>query len=355
MRLAYYYHQTERFPPDHEGSNPYGALLCEALERQGVEVEYSVDYSPEYLRRNQGLIDVLHLQWPQHEYYHDDPEIMHRQMMDLVASLELARELGYKVVWTAHNIYPHNRTHQEIDHEFRLHLCRLATAIIAHCEVNAEGVTRHFGRSHNLFIIPHGHFIGVYDFCFSRSQCREELGVPPAGFVFGFIGGILPYKGIEELVDAFNRLADPDCWLLAVGGGPEKYVESLLRRIGSHPRILTRFVHGDMRATNEDLIRVVTASDVVVLPFQATMSSGSVILALSHARPVVAPALGCLPSNVLPGGGVLYDPKQKDALLKAMQEVQGWERELASETALASVQRLDWDMIAEKTLEAYRV
>ena len=103
------------------------------------------------------------------------------------------------------------------------------------------------------------------------------------------------------------------------------------------------------------MIRVLTASDVVVLPFHATMSSGSVILALSHARPVIAPALGCLPSTLLPGGGILYDPKRKDALLEAMQEVQGWDREAASAKALASVQRLDWDGIAQKTLEAYRI
>ena len=355
MRVAYYYHQSERLPADHEGNNPYGALLCEALERQGAEVEYSVDHSPEYLRRNQGRIDVIHLQWPHHDYYHDDDEIMQRQMQDLVSFLELARELGYKVVWTAHNIYPHNRTHQEIDHEFRLHLCRLATAIIAHCEVNAEGVTRHFGRSHDLFVIPHGHFIGVYPYRFSRSECRSELGVPESGFVYGFIGGILPYKGIEEFANAFCRLSEPDCWLLAAGGGPAKYVDSLWSRIGDHPRILSNFVHGDMKASNEDLIRVLTASDVIVLPFHATMSSGSVVLGLSHARPVIAPALGCLPSTLLPGGGILYDPKQKDALLEAMQEIQGWDRDTASERALASVQRLDWDGIAKKTLEVYRV
>jgi len=354
LRVAYYYHQSKRLAADHEGNNPYGALLCDALERHGLEVEYSVDYSPEYLRRNQGRIDVLHWQWPHHDYYHDDAEIMQRQMEDLLSSLELARELGYKVVWTAHNIYPHNRTHQEIDHEFQLHLCRLATAIIAHCEVNAEGVRREFGRSHDLFIIPHGHFIGVYPYRFSRSECRSELGVPESGFVYGFIGGILPYKGIEEFADAFCRLPEPDCWLLAAGGGPAKYVDSLWSRIGDHPRILSNFVHGDMKASNEDLIRVLTASDVVVLPFHATMSSGSVVLALSHARPVIAPALGCLPSTLLPGGGILYDPKRKDALLEAMREVQGWDRDAASETALASVQRLDWDGIAKKTLEAYR-
>ena len=93
---------------------------------------------------------------------------------------------------------------------------------------------------------------------------------------------------------------------------------------------------------------------MAVFPFRATMTSGSVILALSRARPVIAPALGCLPTVVSPGAGLLYDPGRKEPLLRAMEEVRAWDREAASEAALECVRRFDWDRIAEQTLEAYR-
>ena len=139
MHIAFYYHQDRPLPPDHEGSNPYGALLTEALERHGVQVEYTRDYSPEYLRGNSGRIQALHFHWPHHDYFHPERRIMEERMREMAASLELARELGYKIVWTAHNIYPHNRLHRSIDHEFRLEICRLADAVIAHCPFNAQG------------------------------------------------------------------------------------------------------------------------------------------------------------------------------------------------------------------------
>ncbi len=354
VRVAFYYHQDRPLPPDHEGSNPYGALLTEALERQGVRVEYTRDYSPEYLRRNSGRIQVLHFHWPHHDYFHPERYIMEERMRGMVASLELARELGYKIVWTAHNIYPHNRLHRSIDHEFRLEICRLADAIIAHCPVNAQGLKECFGRSRRVFIIPHGHFIDVYRTDFSRRRARRELEVPQDVFAYGFIGGILPYKGIEELICAFERLSTQHSWLLLAGGGPGDYPERIRRRIAGRPRIASRIVDGDMQATNRDLLLFLEASDVAVLPFRATMTSGSVILALSRARPVIVPALGCLPTVVSPHAGLLYDPGQKESLLTAMEEIRGWGRQATSAAALESVRRFDWDRIAELTLEAYR-
>ena len=354
MRVAFYYHQDRPRPPDHEGSNPYGALLTEALERRGVEVEYTRDYSPEYLRRSRGRIQVLHFHWPHHDYFHPDARIMVEQMRELAASWELARELGYKIVWTAHNIYPHNRLHRSIDHEFRLVICRLADAVIAHCPINAQGLKERFGRTRRVFIIPHGHFIDVYRTDFTRGDARRELGIPQDAFAYGFIGGILPYKGIEELITAFERLSTEDAWLLLAGGGPGDFPERVRRRVAKRPRIVSRIVDGDMQATNRDLLLFLEASDVAVLPFRATMTSGSVILALSRARPVIAPALGCLPTVVSHGAGLLYDPGKKQPLLRAMEVIRGRDRETASAAALESVRRFDWDRIAELTLEAYR-
>lgn len=354
MRVAFYYLQDRPLPPDHEGSNPYGALLTEALERQGAQVEYTRDYSPEYLRRNRGRIHVLHFHWPHHDYFHPDPRIMEARMREMAASLELARDLGYRIVWTGHNIYPHNRLHRSIDHEFRLEICRLADAVICHCPVNAVGLKERFGRTRRVFIIPHGHFIDVYRTDFTRGDARRELGIPQDAFAYGFIGGILPYKGIDELISAFERLSTDDSWLLLAGGGPGDYTERIRRRIAGRSRIVSRIVDGDMQAKNRDLLLFLEASDVAVLPFRATMTSGSVILALSRARPVIAPALGCLPTVVSPGAGLLYDPEREQALLDAMEEIRGWDREAASAAALECVRRFDWDRVAELTLEAYR-
>jgi glycosyltransferase involved in cell wall biosynthesis len=276
---------------------------------------------------------------------------MTRQMREFVGRLELARELGYKVVWTAHNLYPHNRTHQEIDHACRLEICRLATAVIAHCAVAADGVRRTFGRTHDLFVIPHGHFIGVYPDQITREQARAALGVPAAAFAYGFFGSIQPYKGVEQLIDRFVQLPGEDAWLLVSGGGQADYLAAVQRRVAGHPRIVLRTYD---RAPTEDIALIMRAADVVTLPFVASMTSGTLILALSWAKPVIAPALGCFPATVAPDAGILYDPHQSDALFGAMRAIRDQDLAAASQAALASARRLDWDEIATQTVRAYR-
>lgn len=350
MRVAYYYQQP-RLAPDDPNTNPYGPLLCASLERRGIACEFARRLDEEYLRDNRGRLDVLHLNWPHYDYYHDDATEMTRRMEAFVGRLALARELGYKIVWTAHNLYPHNRRHRDIDHRCRLAICRLATAVIAHCRVAAEAVRRTFGREENLFVVPHGHFIGVYPDLFTRARARAKLGVPASAFAYGFFGSIQPYKGVEHLIDSFRRLPSDDAWLLVSGGGNADYLAAVTRCAAGRPRIVLRTYP---RAPTEDIALIMRAADVVTLPFMAAMTSGTLILALSWGRPVIAPALGCLPETVTPEAGILYDPTGGDALATAMGAIRSRDLHAATDAALACAARFDWDEIAARTEEAYR-
>jgi glycosyltransferase involved in cell wall biosynthesis len=350
LLVAYYYHESPRLPLDDPNTNPYGGLLAQALERRGIDVEFTIKFDEAYLQRNRGRVDVLHFNWPHFDYYDDDATIMTRQMRAFVRRLELARELGYKVVWTAHNLYPHNRIHQDIDHLCRLEICRLATAVIAHCEVAADAIRRTFDRSRALFVIPHGHFIGVYTNPLTRTQARALLGVPAEAFAYGFFGSIQPYKGVEQLIDSFRRLPSDDAWLVASGGGVDDYLETIRRRVAEQPRVILRTYP---RAPSEDIALIMSAADVVVLPFVATMTSGTLMLALSSARPVIAPALGCLPATVSPEAGILYDSQTGDALFDAMVRIRGFDLTASSRAALECARHNDWDDIAAKTERAY--
>ena len=350
MRVAFYYDQPRRAPDDAH-TNPYGPLLCAALERRGVDCEFALRMDEEYLRENRERLDVIHLNWPHFAYYHDDATEMARRLDAFITRLELARDLGYKFVWTAHNLYPHNRRHQDIDHRARLAICRLATAVIAHCDVAAEEVRRTFGRTENLFVIPHGNFIGVYPEQLTPAQARAELGVPNDAFAYGFFGSIQPYKGVEQLIDSFRRLPVNDAWLLVSGGGKPEYHDQVRQYAGEHPRIVLRTYS---RAPTSDIGLIMRASDVITLPFLATTTSGTLMLALSWGRPVIAPAIGCLPATVPPEAGILYDPTDSGGLLNALSSIRSWRLQAASEAALASARRLDWDDIAAMTERAYR-
>ena len=349
MRVAFYYGS---FREPNDQTNPYGNLLADALARHDVEVEYVLDHSEAWLRANADRFDVMHWHWPSHEY--SDPASRsetQRRMSRFVGELRLARTLGMNVVWTAHNLYPHDRTHHDIDVAFRRALVEIATAIISHCDASAEAVRREFHPAAPIFVVPHGNFIDVLPPTISRAEERDALGIPDDAFVYGFIGNLLPYKGLEELIDAF-RLVDPgDAWLLISGGTrPPAYGESIATRAAGHPRIVVRPYD---YAPGEAFVRVLQASEVIVLPFLASTTSGSLVQALSWPRPCIVPAMGCLPTQMDGDAGILYPPDEPGALERALRAARSLDLGAARAAAWRSAVRGDWDDIARRTIEAY--
>lgn len=350
MRVAFYYGSL-REPNDE--TNPYGNLLADALARQGVEVEYVLDHGEAWLRANAGRFDLMHWHWPSHEYVEPTSrDETQRRMTAFVEELRLARELGWRIVWTAHNLYPHNRTFHDIDVAFRHRFVELVTAIISHCDAAADAVRREFRPAAPVFVIPHGNFIDVLPPSVTRDEERDALGIPPADFVYGFIGNLLPYKGLEELVDAFVDTDDGHAWLLISGGTrPREYGESIVARASGHPRIVVRPYD---YAPGEAFVRVLQASEVIVLPFRASTTSGSLVQALSWPRPCIVPAMGCLPAQMDADAGILYPPDVPGALAAALVQARSIDLVAARDAALRSAVRADWDAIARRTIDAYR-
>lgn len=347
-RVGFWY-GGPRAPNDE--TNPYGNLLADALGRAGVDVSYETIFNEAFLHERVGQLDALHLHWPSHEYRGSDEATTRRQMHGMVKRLKLARALGFGVVWTAHNIMPHDRTYAEIDRQFRVELCQIASAVIAHCAQAAEAVRREFEPAAPIFVIPHGNFVGVLPTSVTRAQARADVGIRAAEFVYGFIGNLLPYKGLEDLIASFVEIDSPDSWLYLAGGCGPDYEATLRAAAGGHPRIILRTFD---YAPGVAFVKVLQASDVVVLPFRASTTSGSLAQALSWPRPAIVPALGCLPTQMDPEAGILYRADTPGALTEAMRAIRGRDLAAAERAAWQSASALDWDEIAQMTIVAYR-
>ena len=107
-------------------------------------------------------------------------------------------------------------------------------------------------------------------------------------------------------------------------------------------------------APGEAFVQVLEACDVIVLPFVASTTSGSLVQALSWPRPAIVPEMGCLPTQMDADAGILYRPDAQGALEHAMRRVRTMDLDAARAAAWRSATRADWDAIARRTLEAYR-
>ena len=98
------------------------------------------------------------------------------------------------------------------------------------------------------------------------------------------VGLVRRYKGIDALLRAFSALAGEDLSLRIVGSTIDEDVAAEIRSaVAADGRISTL----DAYLSDDALVREITASELVVLPFAGVTNSGSLLLALSLDRPVL--------------------------------------------------------------------
>ncbi len=335
-------------------ANPYAALLARALETHGVRsvAGFRPQLDREWLRANRSAFDVLHLHWPSGLYHGATLEESTQRCATMIDALSYARSIGYRVVWTMHNVYPHDSACQELDHLARLGVTAAASAVIVHCQHARSLLARHFHRTEHVFLAPHGHFCDAYPNTVSRAEARARFGFEDRHFVYHFFGNVRSNKGVDHLLESFLGLPGDDLRFLFAARLCTDYSERIVARArNADPRIV---LQESKFYANEEFQWFFNAADVSVFPFTDILTSGSAITALSFHCPVIVPAIGCLPELVDASVGTLFDPTQPGALTQAMIAARSVNRETLRPGIEQRLRELSWDGIARTTLEAYR-
>lgn len=218
-----------------------------------------------------GSYDVFHVHWPELLIRDRKParRLLKRRMLD--ALILRARLTGTPIVWTAHNVDPHEQGTPAESRSLR----RLRHAITLAIRLNP---TTELPSGMDAVTILHGH----YKDQFAKYPHRDA--VPGRVLYFGIIR---PYKGVDVLMDAFREIDDPTLQLRIVGDPHAGQAEIVEAAMAGDERItaLLRFV------SDEELVEEITSSSLVVLPYREKMhNSGVVLVALSLGRPVLVPA-----------------------------------------------------------------
>jgi glycosyltransferase involved in cell wall biosynthesis len=333
-------------------SNPYLRLLAGSLESLGVHV-----HLVRGTRLGGDLGDgpspaVVHLQWQHRLFVPKSGGLLRawRVSMGSFRELRRLRQQGVALVWTVHNVVNHERRFTGWELRCCRRLARTVDALIVHCDAAKQTVVEAYGVDPvRVHVVPHGHYAGWYSQTAGRGEARAEWALGPDERVFLFFGQLRAYKGLERLIRSFRDL-DGDDLRLIVAGQPkaESLVESLeqLSRGDTRVRFLPEYL------SDERLVSLVSASDVVVLPYLDSLTSGAAILAASLGRPVVMPRLGCM-GEFPPDGAFLYDPHQPSGLESALRAAVSGELEQVGSVARTFVSGFDWDQIGARTVSIY--
>ena len=338
----------------HGRSNPYAGLLGRALEPHGIfldEGDYA--FEREWLERHRGDHEVLHLHWLHGFYRTEELQSTVARCSSFCDNLLYARQtLGYRIVWTMHNFYPHERPFPQVDHVARLFVAQQADTVIAHCPYAADLCRTHFYRE-AVEIVPHGHFIDVFPNEITQADARTRLGIAADAFVYLFFGNARTYKGIDRLIQAFRKvdLEDANLLLMMRSAFNADYARELSEMAAGDPRI---HVHESDLFPEVDFQIYLNSADVAVTPFAEVLTSGSTIAALGFGLPVILPARGCLPELIDPSMGILFDPEDPGALPQAMREIRGRDLPAAGRAARARAESLGGEASAARHAALYR-
>lgn len=333
-------------------ANPYCELLYTQIEALGIPVIKEADFTCRWLIRNRRQVKILHFHWIAHRYQHWRGGIFSFfTLFGFTGRMLLALLLRYRIVWTMHNYLPHESPNRVVDYIARLLMINLA-GVIVHCGPARDLIAHKVINKKRVSIIPHGNYISVYqDDNIKKSEAREKLGLPSEAKVFLGFGLIRGYKGTERLVQDFVRLNLSNTHLLIAGQPYESAEEEMAEKLAGSPN-----VHFHLRfIPAEEVQYFFKAADVAVFPFEQVLTSGSVILALSYAMPVVVPMLGCMTEFEGSGAAILYDNKDPEGLGRAMKQSLQLDLNLASKAAFKLARDLDWKRIAQKHIEVYGV
>ncbi len=285
---------------------PWKDQLAEAIRLTGIPVHCLGDSSgrmgPGTIRRFRDLVDRF------------DPDLIHAH---LPSTGVLARLFGGRpMVYTEHNLADSYRFPTGWLNRVTYGRNRAVGAV---SDAVAASLTGYPGPRSQ--VIPNGVAVTVTDG--ERSAARSELGLDDSTPLIVHVGNIRPLKGHENLIAAASilRTSVPRFLIASIGG--EKNPGDLERVRASAAAAgvgeLVRFM-----GRRDDARSFIAAADVFVNPSEVEGLPLVVLEALALSRPVVATAVGGVPSVVIDGTtGRLVPPKDPTALAHALAQMIG--------------------------------
>jgi teichuronic acid biosynthesis glycosyltransferase TuaC len=287
--------------------------------------------------------------WHARDAWTDAPLIHGHSAVPGLAAWRLARRTGLPFVLTFHgsdlDTWPDQHPDRVADLRTAAREARAIITVSAALAARAREVT-----GVDAIHLPLGsNHRSLAALALPREVARAQLGLVDDRIIVLFVGRLLAAKGVRELVDAILPRGDRFLGVL-VGDGPERGYgradgrsAGCLRYAGLRP--------------HDAVARYMSAADVLVLPSHHEGLGTVLVEAGSLGLPVIASAVGGIPSLIGADRGVLLDEISSSAIGAALDEF-----ELGRTAASAAAARLrafvlaehDVDTNAGRLLEIYR-
>ncbi len=375
------------------GDRPYVLGLAPALMNQGVVLDLiGSDYldAPEFhgnpqvnffnLRGDQGqrasaLKKVLRVL----SYYvrliryaaTAKPKVFHilwnnkLQALDRTLLMFYYKLLGKRIALTAHNVNAGVRDSGDTRiNRLTLRIqYRLCDHLFVHTEKMKKDLVEGFGVSpERVTVIPFGVNSALPNTGLTPAGARQRLALKAGEKAILFFGNIAPYKGLEYLVEAFQRhLSRNGEYRLIIAGIPKNcatYWAGIQQGIREDVRKGRIILRAEFIPDAEAEVYF-KAADVVVLPYRYIYQSGVLFTGFNYGLPALVADVGSLREEIIEGEtGWVFRPEDPADLARAIEKYFASEL-FANLTARrpgirdGAIASHSWDRVAQITQNAY--
>jgi glycosyltransferase involved in cell wall biosynthesis len=335
--------------------NPYQFRLIEELRKQDVLIDFAKPPSKSatlnlflwpwrIFSLAVGGTRIFHLHWT-HEFV---PHWLSNWPGRALAktwfffTLDFMKVFGIRLVYTAHNLTPHEKLFNNDAAVVRKILDR-SSAVIVHQKSNEQPLLE-INPNIRLFTVPEG------------IDCIEEpvkkLG--SKDLVLVMLGSIRRYKGITELLAQLAASPPPTSNLIKIkifGECTDSRLAMEVTELASSAQLQGWDVELKLEfLATEDMQNLFANSDAALFAFNKITNSGSVMMALGRGVPVIVPDLSAL-SYLTKDVAILYKPEEVVELLSKLTKQK---LEPMRANALNFAKQYSWPENAKSHLEIYR-
>lgn len=268
----------------HYSDNPWQNINYSRLQEHGVAVHLR-DFDDDLTDVGPG--DVVHVNWTAPlSQGAATPDAADAAVLRAIDRLRRATLRGGRLLSTVHNRMPHELAFPDAELLLQRAIATMADRIHVMHERTADLLDPSVRLSEDRVIhIPHPSYTGWYPERRPREHARASLGIPVDAPVVVSVGAMRGYKGLQRLVEAFDvwKLQQPNARLI-VGGRPGGSVDhAMLEALHRRDDVEIVLDHLD----DDRLALLLSAADMMALPYADGLNSGVLALAATFGLPTV--------------------------------------------------------------------
>lgn len=288
------------------------------------------------------------------------PKAIHIQWLklfwiDYIVYSLLSKLAGSKIIFTAHNIVPHEASKSDVEHYRRWY--KLCDKVICHTETSRkELVDQMKVPIDKTAVIPHGCLdipCDKKELLSIQNEYKEKLGIKPNQIVFGHLGFLSEYKGSDLLIKAWcenEKLHNSKDAILLIAG--KKGQVEIPDNLPENVKLINQYL------TNEEFKALLKLTDVMVMPYRRIDQSGLLLTLLNENIPFIVSDAGELSKTLeIADVGWCLDNIQTETIAKQILDIVSNSESLQVKKHTKDWKKLhelfDWSAISDKTSRLY--